>query len=291
MTKTTLLFLSLACTCAAEPSSGNQGEKVLLARIQPVANGSVLVQQGDSKAHTRPYIHPLRSTDGKHVLTQFSPGHHKHQTGLYWGQTRINRRDFFHNYKGDYWKHLENRQSENAMVFHSELLDGKGTPMLRDQQAWHYTPGKDHYILDLKWTGTAIQDVTIGRYSYGGLFLRMPWKRGIKASCLNSEGLKNQRGEGKAAKWVDLAMQIEGMEKMAHIAMIDHPANPGYPTLWRIDGQFGVGPALARRGDIRIPKGESLTYRYRLVVYESDDFRTPLVEQSMKDFGADQAGD
>ena len=287
MTRTIFLILLLNCVCTAEITVRVKGP----ARIPHTSDGPVIIQQGDSKNHTRPYIHPLRSPDGKHVLTQFSPGHHKHQTGLYWGQTRINKRDFFHNYKGDYWKHIKNSLGNNYMEFNSQLLDGKGAPMLGDRQQWNYIPGEGHYILDLKWTGTAIQDVTIGRYSYGGLFLRMPWKRGIKASCLNSEGLKNQQGEGKAAKWVDLAMQIDGMEKMAHIAMIDHPANPGYPTLWRIDGQFGVGPALARRGDIRIPKGESLTYRYRLVVYESDDFRTPLVEQSMKDFGADQAGD
>ena len=291
MIRPTILFLSLACICAAESPPGNQSDKVPLARIQAAPDGPVIAQQGDSKVYTRPYIHPLRSPDGKHALTQFSPGHHRHQTGLYWGPTRINGRDFFHNYRKDYWKHLENRQGKDSMEFHSELLDGKGAPMLRDRQAWHCQTGKDHYILDLQWTGTALQDVTIGKYSYGGLFLRMPWKRGIKAACLNSEGQKNQQGEGKAAKWVDLAMQIEGMTEMAHIVMIDHPENPGYPTLWRIDGQFGVGPALARRGNIRIPKGESLTYRYRLVVYEGNDFKTPLVEQAMKDFGKGQAGD
>ena len=37
--------------------------------------------------------------------------------------------------------------------------------------------------------------------------------------------------------------------------------------------------------------GESLTYRYRLVVYEGNDFRAPLVEQAMKDFGPDQPED
>ena len=259
--------------------------------IPNTTNGHVIVEQGDSKNHTRPYIHPLRSPDGKHVLTQFSPGHHKHQTGLYWGQTRINRRDYFHNYKADHWKHLQNRRGENAMEFHSQLLDGKGTPILGDLQQWHYSPGKDHYILDLKWTGTALQDVTIGKYSYGGLFLRMPWKRGIKAACLNSEGHRNQQGEGKSAKWVDLAMQIEGMAKMAHVVMIDHPENPGYPTLWRIDGQFGIGPALARRGDIKIAMGESLTYRYRLLVYAGDDFKASLVEQAGKDFGTARTED
>ena len=192
MTRTIFLILLLNCVCTAEITVKVKGP----ARIPHTSDGPVIIQQGDSKNHTRPYIHPLRSPDGKHVLTQFSPGHHKHQTGLYWGQTRINKRDFFHNYKGDYWKHIKNSLGNNYMEFDSQLLDGKGAPMLGDRQQWNYIPGEGHYILDLKWTGTAIQDVTIGRYSYGGLFLRMPWKRGIKASCLNSEGLKNQQGEG-----------------------------------------------------------------------------------------------
>ena len=119
-----------------------------------------------------------------------------------------------------------------------------------------------------QWTGEALAEVTIGKYAYGGLFLRMPWKAGVRAELVNSEGQKNQEGEGQPAKWVDLAMQIEGMDEMAHLALIDHPQNAGHPALWRIDGQFGVGPALARRGDLAIPKGEKKTCRYRLVVYQ-----------------------
>lgn len=52
----------------------------------------------------RPYIHPIVAPDGKGVLTEFSPGHHKHQTGLYWGLTRVNGRDYFHHPADGYWK-------------------------------------------------------------------------------------------------------------------------------------------------------------------------------------------
>ena len=38
----------------------------------------------------RPYIHPIIAPDGKGVLTEYSPSHHQHQTGLYWGFTRVN---------------------------------------------------------------------------------------------------------------------------------------------------------------------------------------------------------
>ncbi|MFT7173345.1 MAG: hypothetical protein ACI9NQ_001565 [Paracoccaceae bacterium] len=51
---------------------------------------------------TRPYLHPIVAPDGKGTLTEFSPGHHKHQTGLYWGFTRVNKRDYFHNLQNAY---------------------------------------------------------------------------------------------------------------------------------------------------------------------------------------------
>ena len=54
----------------------------------------------------RPYLHPIAAPDGKGVVTEFSPEHHKHQTGLYWGFTRVNGRDFFHNPQGDYWRRV-----------------------------------------------------------------------------------------------------------------------------------------------------------------------------------------
>ena len=52
------------------------------------AEDPILIQNA-SMDH-RPYIHPIVSPDGKGILTEYSPGHHKHQTGLYWGFTRIN---------------------------------------------------------------------------------------------------------------------------------------------------------------------------------------------------------
>ncbi|MCH7752426.1 MAG: PmoA family protein [Planctomycetes bacterium] len=54
----------------------------------------------------RPYIHPIVAPDGRGVLTEYSPAHHPHQTGLYWGFTRVNGRDYFHHPKGDYWRRV-----------------------------------------------------------------------------------------------------------------------------------------------------------------------------------------
>lgn len=52
----------------------------------------------------RPFLHPIVAPDGKGVLTELSPSHHKHQTGLYWGLKQVNRRDYFHNPGAGFWR-------------------------------------------------------------------------------------------------------------------------------------------------------------------------------------------
>ena len=88
----------------------------------------------NAKPDFRPYLHPIVSPDGKSVLTEFSPGHHKHQTGIYWGLTRVNGRDYFHNPANGYWR----RVSSEILAEHGStvkwstlyhMLDAAGQPV------------------------------------------------------------------------------------------------------------------------------------------------------------------
>ena len=60
------------------------------------------------------------------------------------------------------------------------------------------------FLLDLTWRGEARRDVTIGKYDYGGLFLRMPWRQGINGEVVNAARQRNARAEGQRAMWVDV---------------------------------------------------------------------------------------
>ncbi len=228
----------------------------------------------------RPYLHPIMAPDGNGELTQYSPGHHKHQTGLYWGFTRVNGRDYFHHPEGDYWRRVsvETVEAKGHNVSWRtvyDLLDADGQPILRETQTWsmHEPHGDDKYQLDLEWKGEAKTKVTIGKYDYGGLFLRMPWKKGIKGEVVSGARAKNSRAEGKRAPWVDVGMEIEGRDDWGHIAILDHGKNKGYPLPWRVDGQLGVGPVRARTGDWTIKAGETEIIRHAVVVHtgELDD--------------------
>ena len=224
----------------------------------------------------RPYLHPIVAPDGRGVLTEASPKHHPHQTGLYWGFTNVNGRDYFHHPQGDYWRRVsatilqaEAQQEHDPVRWETvyDLLDEDGTAILTESQVW--TMREDHgtYVLDLKWTGHAKTDITIGKYNYGGLFLRMPWHEGVEGAVRNSARLAGPQAEGQRAAWVDVGMRVEGRDDLAHIAIFDHPKNPGFPLPWRVDSQMGVGPVRARLGDWTIAKNERASIQHQLVVY------------------------
>ncbi len=241
-----------------------------------------------AKVDFRPYLHPIVAPDGRGELTQYSPGHHKHQTGLYWGFTRVNGRDYFHHPEGTYWKRVslnvltaEANGPDDSVQWQTvyDLLGEDGTPVLRESQIWTMRDLGDRYVIDLQWQGQAAVDVTVGRYDYGGLFLRMPWREGIEGHVTNSARQVDARAEGGRAVWLDVGMQVEGRDDLAHIAIFDHPSNDGFPLPWRVDGQMGVGPVRARLGDWSIEKGESSTILHRLVVYGGKLDDVDLTEQ------------
>ncbi|RMG16292.1 MAG: hypothetical protein D6730_25325, partial [Bacteroidetes bacterium] len=221
----------------------------------------------NAKTGMRPYLHPIMAPDGRGSLTQYSPGHHKHQTGLYWGFTRVNGtgappdtlkkwfyrrdkpphikamigRDFFHFNGPTHWKRLalETGESEGEQVswktvYH--ILDEDGQPIMEETQLWTLSQQGNKLLLDLEWQGKALVDITINAFPYGGMFLRMPWREGIAGQAVNAAGQRNQQAEGQRAEWVDVGMQIDGRDDWGHIAIFDHPQNNGHPLPWRVDG-------------------------------------------------------
>lgn len=256
-------------------------EPTLLSARQDDSTGTILVfRAGEetplltqhARPDFRPFMHPIVAPDGRGVFTEYSPGHHPHQTGLYWGFTRVNGRDYFHHPGGDYWRCVsaDVLETEGPVVRWRtvyDLLDENGTAVLTETQTWSMREENGRYLLELEWQGEARTDVTIGEYDYGGLFLRMPWREGIEGGVVNAARQRNEAAEGERAMWLDVGMQVDGRDDMAHVAIFDHPENGGFPQPWRVDGQFGVGPVRARLGDWTIARGETEVIRHQLVFY------------------------
>ncbi len=256
----------------------------MLQAAQNEQTGTITVTRTDNKTvvlvqnageNFRPYIHPIASPDGKGTLTEFSPEHHKHQTGLYWGLTSVNGRNYFANPGNGYWKKVAARiidKEGTAVRWQTvyDLLDEKGATLMTEVQNWTMHEAQGKFFLTLDWKGEAKTDLTIAKYAYGGLFLRMPWKTGMDADVVNAARQHNQKAEGQPSTWVDVAMQVEGRADRAHIAILDHPDNKGYPQKWRVDEQMGVGPVRVRDADWTLKKGETETVKHQLVIYTGE---------------------
>ncbi len=310
-----LVLAALAAGCGPDTGAGEAGaddaaRTVPLRAVQNEETGAISIyREGEDEpivtqnagADHRPFLHPIAAPDGKGLATEFSPGHHPHQTGIYWGFTRVNGepmdadalrqwfyrrdkpeniaravgRDYFHNPGGDHW-----RRVAAAVVTGSgaevrwrtvyDMLDAEGAAFLTETQNWTMRVEEDRFILDLEWAGEAHVDVSINEMSYGGLFLRMPWKDGMPGEAVNAARQRNRQAEGQRAMWLDVGMQVEGRDDLLHVAIFDHPMNAGFPQPWRVDGQLGVGPARARMGDWDIPEGATEVIRHRLIVYAGE---------------------
>jgi len=206
-------------------------------------NGKIPLVTQNSKSGFRPYMHPSLAPGSDISLTQFSPGHHKHKTGLFLGFNRVNEtvinkkdlykwfynlkkpdsiakmvgRDFYHYPDGDHWQKVsaevfkaKRKEVEWQTVYN--MLDASKTPILMETQACTFTEQDGKYLLSLEWKGEALIDITVNQFDYGGMFLRIPWSIGIKGETMNSSEQRNQEADCQRNKCVDVGMEIEGLD-------------------------------------------------------------------------------
>ena len=243
-----------------------------------------------ARATDRPYLHPIRSPEGRGVLTEYRPEHHPHQTDLYWGLKELNGRDYFMGWREEHYRRVSSavvrRSGEEVrwqVVY--DLLGEAGRPVLTETHVWSMRHDGVHVLLDLEWTGEARQDVTLDQFYVGGLFLRMPWREGVEGDVVNAAGQRNGDAEGRRAMWTDVGIAVDGVEEMAHVALFDHPDNEGFPVAWRVDNELGVGPSRQILGPWSLRTGERTRARYRLVIYMGE--RNPVhLNRSWIDFAS-----
>jgi len=107
-----------------------------------------------------------------------------------------------------------------------------------------------------------------------------------KGHIVNSEGHRDGQAWGKRAAWCDYYGPLNG--EVVGVAIFDHPDNPKHPTWWHVRtyGLFAANPFGVHyfegkpkgTGDITIPAGESLAFRYRLYFHKGDTEQAKVAE-------------
>jgi len=116
-----------------------------------------------------------------------------------------------------------------------------------------------------------------------------------KGTIINDSGQTNDDTWGKKSTWVDYHAPKDG--KVYGIAMFDHPSNPRHPTWWHVRSYalFAANPFgkhdfenlknEPKAGDMTIPAGGSVTFRWRFYFHLGDE-KAAKVAELFKEYAA-----
>lgn len=172
--------------------------------------------------------------------------------------------------------------------------------LLTESRVITFYADKTNRVFDLDITLKANQPVTFGDGKDGVLGIRMrpvlqEIAQRMKATketpagpeagvpgtgkITNADGMAGEKSLwGKPSNWCDYSGEVAG-EKVG-VAILDNPANPRHPVRWHARGYglFAANPFglsvftndKSQDGSMTIQPGQSLRYRYRIIIHPGD---------------------
>jgi hypothetical protein len=257
---------------------------------------------------SKPYLHPLRTADGKSVTRGFpmipdvpgEPKDHPHHKGLWFAHGDVNGYNFW---AGDPEVPLDPKfKGRGTIVLErvSKITSGKANGSITATFLWK-TPEGGVLLAETR-TMTFYSDPQFRRFDFEASLSPQEevtfndTKEGMFAirvapalkNILDSHNKATEKNTwGKRSDWVDFSGTIDGATY--GIAVMDHPSNPRYPAYWHVRDYgllavniFGVRDfenAPARDGSLTIRPGQPIRFRYRVIIHPSDALRAGLPDQ------------
>lgn len=116
--------------------------------------------------------------------------------------------------------------------------------------------------------------------------------KGVTGRYVNSDGVQGDSVWGTSSRWCMLRGRKDG--KNVAIGIIDHPANPGYPTYWHARGYglFAANP-LGRKVfsngkeelNLTLKPDEQARFAYRIVIHSGAELSSSTMNRLADDFG------
>ena len=254
---------------------------------------------------SKPYLHPLRTADGKSVTRGYPmipdvPGEshdHPHHKGLWFAHGDVNGYNFW---AGDPEVPLDPKfKGRGKIVLEriSKISNGKTSGSVTGTFLWNTSDGQTLLVetrtmtfysdpvmrqFDFDATLSPQEEVTFGDTKEGTFAIRVATGLKTITNAQNKTGEKDTWG--KRSQWADISGQIDGATY--GIAVLDHPSNPRFPTYWHVREYgllaaniFGVhdfenDPSHLRSLTIR--PGQPLRFRYRVIIHPSDPMRAGI---------------
>jgi len=242
------------------------------------------------------------------------PTDHPHHLGMWFNFENVNGLDFWNNSYAipAEKKHLygwikTNRITEiksgktGVLAYHANWTNQANATLLEENTTFYFSGNSSMRVIDRVTTLTADTTVVFNDAKDGMLGLRLA--RELQIPATTDQKFTDDKGnitivkagedkisngnyltsEGKTgdAAWSTRGVWCKVYGKMGRdsvsIAIIDHPANPNYPTFWHARG-YGLfaanplGEKVFTNGrsakNLGLQKGQSVTFRYRIIIQD-----------------------
>ncbi len=267
-----------------------------------------------TKSNTKPIVYPIYGPTDKKMMRDYPlvekvPGEssdHPHHRSLWFTHGEVNGIDFWTEVGGKKGS-IVHREfgtvaggKEATVVTKNDWMSPDNKRVCADERTLVFG-GND----DVRWIDFAIKitatdgPVEFGDTKEGSFGVRvpdawtMPEKKGADAKktepkmtgmIVTSEGKTNAAAWGQPAAWVDYYGPIEG--ETLGIAILNHPSSFRYPTCWHVRtyGLFAANPfgkkdfKVEGQGAYHLPAGESVAFRYRVVLHKGDEKAGKIAE-------------
>lgn len=266
-------------------------------KVKVEVNGKLFTEY-NFKTATRPFFYPVMGPTGVGVTRNWPMKNkdvdnedkdHPHHCGIWFTHGAVNGLDFWANGKGTHIVHdkfLEIRSGETGVLKSSnKWVAPDGKVVCTDTRTHRFYSGSDGCVMDFEVKIHASNgEVTLGDTKEGSMSIRVlpvisVKGKGGQGHLVNSVGDKDLAVWGKRAEWCDYSGPIEG--QTVGVAIFDNPSNPRHPTYWhaRDYGLMGANPfgisyfekKPKGTGDMKIPAGGDVTFRYRIYIHRGDE--------------------
>ena len=260
-----------------------------------------LFTEYDFSTYRKPILYPLIAHGGQAVTRNYpmksvegEADDHPHHKSVWFAHGDIN--------GVDYWSERakiettkveivnQDEASPGIVASHRWIADDESRLFESESEISFFADGKTRMIAFAFRLKAVDQDLVFGDTKEGTFAIRThpnlrlvnDEKRGVKTAngkAINSEGVAGKAVWGKRARWVDYHGKID--DQIYGVAIFDHPENLRHPTTWHAReyglvaaNPFGLhyfdgGPK--GRGEFKLQKGKSTTFKYLLVIHVGDE--------------------
>jgi len=255
----------------------------------------------------RPFFYPVIGPTGVPVnrhwpmkdINKDEAQDHPHHKSLWFTHGSVNGHDFWAEGSKsgkvvhDKFLKVSSGPKMGEIVSTDKWVARNGEVICTDTRTHKFYNTPNGQIMDLEVTIHASEgEVVLGDTKEGSMAIRLAPTMRLKGKVgkghiVNSEGDTEGSTWGKRAEWCDYYGPIDG--EVVGVAIFDHPSNPKHPTWWHVRdyGLFAANPfgehdfekKPAGIGDIKIPAGESLTFKYRFYFHKGDEKQGKVAQQ------------